>query len=275
MAQISFDEALSSIRSAESRQNTNSDRNNNVTFFQLAGGQNAFVRIMHDSREDFEIRSMHEIPVGDSVRKINCLGNNCPICNSNIAFYDRFKNEKNSHNLISKIYIKLLEYVNGSDGSIQAIPRVWERPISFARDLANILDTYGPLSNIVIQVSRNGFGTDTRYQLMPMPAERFPENVYVKDSSVIGKWNALGTIILNKTEEECNEYLKNGSFPAKAQKPLDTTPTPENAFTGFNTAGDEDAIEWNTDTVYSQPDTNQKSAPLPWEVQPKNTNQTL
>ena len=281
MAQISFEAALSSLRSNESRQNNGNDQSNSVTFFQLAGGQNAYVRIMHDSREDFEVLSMHEIPVGDGSRKINCLGANCPICSSSLSFYDRFRNEKNSHNLITKIYVKLLEYVKGSDGTVQAVPRVWERPISFARELANILDTYGPLSNLVIQVSRLGSGTDTRYQLMPVPADRFPESIYVKDNSVLEKWHALGTIVLNKTADECNEYLNTGNFPQKqtAQAaPQTQQPTAENAFMDFNTAGPEDHIEWSVDKPKSNPTPAPAPAPqqtaqrqpLPWEVPTQN-----
>ena len=269
MAQMTQEE-LNAYLNGSTQRKTN-DNQNNITFFKLEmDGQEALVRFMIDSREDFEVLSMHEIPFGNGTRRINCLKENCPICKSSIKFTDRFHNEKLSSAISSKIYVRLIEYVRHSDGTVTAVPHIWERPISFARDLASYLDTYGPLSNLVMQVKRNGTGTSTTYPVMYLPQDRFPESIYVKEIPGLRNYRALGRFVLNKTAAECETYIATGTFP-QAQAVAPTTNYTDNKESDF--------IEWNTSEPapapqpqyqaqpqYQQKEKEEVKSAYPWEA---------
>ena len=274
MAQMTKEE-LNNYLNGNGQRRSSENQNNNITFFQLADGQQAFIRFMHDSRDDFEVLTMHEIPVGNTVRKISCLGNGCPVCGSNIKFTDRFHNEKTSNALTTKIYVRLIEYVRQADGSVTAVPRIWERPIGFARELANYLDTYGPLSNIVMQISRIGSGTSTTYQVMYLPQDRFPENVFVKDVPGIREYRALGGFVMNKTAAEIDTYLATGQFPSRNGNTApvqahEEAPVAKDATENiFNLPEDKDYIEWSVEQPKQAEPQQPKQEPkqqMPWEV---------
>ena len=202
MAKMSFDTAVSSMN----QENTNS---NTIGFFSLKNdGDEAIVRIMHDSVNDFDILTTHPITVGGKFRSINCIReprdpmDNCPLC-------------KNGTKVQSRIFIHMIQYVTNEQGQIEAKPVVWERSIGYATKLKNDIDEYGPLSNCIFKIRRNGKAGDmqTTYDMKLGNPAMYNEANYPKLVDAFKDYTACGTIVLDKTYDEIVAFLSNGSFP--------------------------------------------------------------
>lgn len=187
---------------------------NNIKFFSLKQNkESATVRFIQNTTDDFEIVAVHEVNIqtqnGISKRKVNCLRSSandplevCPFCETN-------------QKLQRKFFVHLVKYENTQNG-IVGIPMVWERPLSFAQDLANKIQTYGaPLSNHVFKITRNGAPGDTKttYTIDYLPPQMFPENVYSKMENAFDGYNAVGAIVLDKKPEEMIAFVRDGKFP--------------------------------------------------------------
>lgn len=201
---------------------TNSTTNGEykVGFFNINDGQEAIVRFAINSVEDFEIYTVHPITVGQSSypnRRVSCLRtdpktdpiNYCPLC---------ARGEK----VQQRMYIKMIQYVN-ENGQIVPKAVVWDRPAySYAPQLKSYLDNYGPLSNIVCKIVRHGSGLETKYDIIPnLNPQMFNEQLYPKNFSDFDNFNVLGSMIMDKTFEEINQFIQTGQFPQKS------TATPE------------------------------------------------
>lgn len=199
MAKISFEDA----------QANSNNNNTGIGFFALADdGDEAIVRILHDSTDSFDIVTVHEIQTGDKRRKIDCLRSfrepldKCPFCNSGMKTSQRF-------------FIHILEYQKDSEtGNIVVLPRIWERSTQYATTIKNLMDEYGPLSDCVFKIRRNGAKGDlhTTYSIMFGNPNVYKEEFYPKDASAFEDYSVVGNIISAKTEEEMKYYLTNGSF---------------------------------------------------------------
>lgn len=186
---------------------------NSVGFFSLKNdGDTAIVRIMHDTTEDFDIESLHDVKVDGKYKKISCLRNsvyddveNCPLC-------------AGGYDVKHKFFIHLIEYVqDATTGKLVALPKIWERPLSYAKELKTLLINYGPLSNSLFKVQRNGAAGDmkTTYNIMYCPPAMYPDNVYQKLDNPFKDYSVLGTIVWDKTKEELTQFLVSGAFPTK------------------------------------------------------------
>ena len=198
MAKISYEEAQSSANS----------NNTGVGFFSLADdGDEAVVRILHDSTDSFDIVTIHDIQAGDKRRKIDCLRtlrdplDKCPFCNAGMKTSQRF-------------YIHLLEYQKDENGNIVVLPRIWERSTQYATTIKNLMDEYGPLSDCVFKIRRNGAKGDlhTTYSIMFGNPNVYKEEFYPKDTSAFEDFSVVGSVVSSKTEDEMKYYLVNGSF---------------------------------------------------------------
>ena len=94
MARLSYTDA----------QENNYSNGTGVEFFTLLDdGDEALVRILHDSVEDFDIVALHDVTVQNRSRKVDCLRSprdpmeKCPFCNA-------------GYKTIQRIYIHLLQY---------------------------------------------------------------------------------------------------------------------------------------------------------------------
>lgn len=203
-----------------------------VGFFNIADGQEAIVRFLINSVDDFEIYTVHPITVGQSSypnRRISCLRTNpktdpmnyCPLC---------ARGEK----VQQRMYIKMIQYVN-ENGQITPKAVVWDRPAySYAPQLKSYLDNYGPLTNIVCKIVRHGAGLDTKYDIIPnLNPQMFNEQIYPKTFSDFEGFNILGSMIMDRTFEDINQFVQTGQFP---QKPTaQTAPATDSGSTGqFN-----------------------------------------
>lgn len=204
--------------------------NAQVRFFNLKSGESAIVRIMVDTVDDLDIRTVHnvEMPGYQYGRRMNCLRSPqepielCPLCRAN-------------KKLEQKLYLKMIQYtVDPVNGVVNKEAKVWERSVwdkyFGAQVIKANLEAYGPLSEMICKIERRGERLNTEYQLMPNlnPAVYRPD-IYVKDTSMFDGWDPLGIAILDKTAAEYDVFLTTGQFPQTAQTPNNIPASPAQA----------------------------------------------
>ena len=213
MAKVNFN----NLDEAELNGGNNTGNGNDVGFFTLKNDNDeAVVRFMCDSTDDFEILTVHDVQIGQRYRKVNCIRDprepldNCPLC-------------KNGTRISNRFFIKLIQYNRVTDpntGVQSIVPQamIWERSTAYAKTLKSYLDNYGPLSDIICKIIRHGKAGDmqTTYEIVPNLSKTvFPDEVYVKDPSIFGTFEAFGTIVMDRTYEEMAHFVATGEFPAK------------------------------------------------------------
>lgn len=217
MAKVDFN-ALDVIEN-----NQNNSSGNDVSFFTLKNdGAEAIVRFMCDSTADFDIQTFHDITVGGKYRKVSCIRDprepleNCPLCAANMKIANRF-------------FIRLIQYFKlvDANGVTTIVPKamIWERSTFYAKTLKDYLENYGPLSDIICKVIRHGKAGDmqTTYEIIPnLSKQVFKDEIYVKDTTIFGDFNTLGTIVMNKNYDDLVHFLASGEFPTKPQAPTAT-----------------------------------------------------
>ena len=201
MAQIKFDDI----------QEQNSNNRNGVGFFSLKNdGDEAVVRIMHDSTDTFDIVSTHAIQMDGRYRRVNCCRSPydpvdvCPLCASGNPSQNR-------------IFIHLIHYERDESGKIVAVPKVWERSMSYAKTIKDLITTYGPLSDVLLIIKRSGApgSMDTKYSIMYAPPQIYNNTTYPKiNGEVFDDYTAIGTAVMNKTPEEIGIFVETGIFPS-------------------------------------------------------------
>lgn len=172
----------------------NYGQSNSGSFFALKDdGDTARVRFLYGTIDDVEGDVVHEVEVDGKRRYINCLRSynepidKCPLCAA------QFKQ-------IPKLFIKLY---NEDTNEVQ----IWERGKTYFQKMANLASHYNPLHNAVIEVTRNGKKGDmkTTYDFFPIETSEF-------DITSVEIPDALGTIILDKTASDMQDYLNMGGF---------------------------------------------------------------
>lgn len=164
-----------------------------VGFFSLKNDKDqAIVRFMVNSIEDVEIIAGHRTNVGGKLRFVSCLRepkedvDKCPLCASGDKVQYR-------------VYIKLLEYTRNDQGKIVAIPRIWERSTSYVNTINNMLNEYGPLSDNIFKITRNGAAgsTTTTYDIVyGLPTVYKPE-IYPKNDNAFEGYKVLGSAVID------------------------------------------------------------------------------
>ena len=212
----------------DSAYSTSNNAGNDINFFTLRNDNDeAIVRFMCDSVEDFEILTVHDIQIGGKYRKINCIRDfrdpveNCPLCASGTKINQRF-------------FIKMIQYEKTTDpatGNVVVTPKaaVWERSTAYAKTLKSYLDNYGPLSDVICKVIRHGKAGDmqTTYEIVPnLNKMIYKDEIYVKDTNLFGDFTAFGTIVMDKTYDEIQQFQMTGQFPQRQQTQTNTTPAP-------------------------------------------------
>lgn len=216
MSQINYN----AYAQSRANQESNSNQGTRVSYFALKNDKDeAVVRIMHDSTDDFDMLITHPVVINGKRKKINCLRNpedpiaNCPYCAAEKQIQSRF-------------YIHMLQYTKNQDGTITVTPVLWDRPASYATDIANKLETYGPLSDSLFKVKRNGAAgsMNTTYSIEYLPPQVANPDLYKKDTKLFEGVKALGTAVLNRNAQQMQEML--------AQEPVqkeETVPMPTEA----------------------------------------------
>ena len=229
MARISFD-TLQETATV----NTGTGEGSNIKLFALKNdGDVAIVRIMHDSVADFDILTTHKIKIADKWRNISCIRDprepidNCPLCKANEKIQQRF-------------YIHMIQYVQDpSTGAISAIPVVWDRTAGeYATKFKTLIEEYGPLSNQIFKIKRNGKAGDmsTTYEILFGSPNMYPETMYPKNTEIFKGYSALGKIVLDKNYNEITTYLNTGNFPQVSNTSNNTSNVSDQQYATTNPA---------------------------------------
>lgn len=199
---------------------------NDVGFFTLRNDNDeAIVRFMCDSVDEFDILTVHDIEVGGKYRKISCLRDprepieNCPFCKSGARISNRF-------------FIRLIQYVESvepGNGARIVTPKamIWERSTAYAKTLKSYLENYGPMSDVICKIIRHGKAGDmqTTYEIVPNLSKNvYRDDVYVKVPDIFGDFNTLGTIVMNKNFEDSSHFIMTGDFPTAPVAQNNTAP---------------------------------------------------
>lgn len=193
-----------------------------VGFFKLKNdGDEALVRINCASVEDLQFATVHRPVYGkryeglsNPFAGISCLApfgghaDNCPLCAA------AAKEGAVVGKAEKKVYVQMLAaYRDPVTGAwTEAQPVVWERPASFSRDIATLLRD-GSLKEVLIKITRNGSGKDTRYLLNYAPERVIPANTVPADFSAFNNFNIAKHSYWEKTAQELEVFLTTGSFP--------------------------------------------------------------
>ena len=188
----------------------NYGNSNTSSFFSLKEDKDtARVRFMYNSMKDVEGYAVHEVTLDDGKRRyVNCLRDYndprdvCPFCARGNA-------QK------AKLYIPLY---NVDSGEVQ----VWERGKKFFGDISSLCSRYSsadrPLVSRVFEIERHGKKGDTSTTYGIYPCDGY-EEVALADLPEAPE--VLGSIILDKSAREMEDFIQNGEFPADNKRQED------------------------------------------------------
>ena len=170
-----------------------------TSFFALKNdGDVARVRFMYNDMNDVEGLAVHEIEVGDKRRYISCLReynepkSKCPLC-------ERESMQK------AKLYIPVYDIDEEE-------VKIWERGKNFFGKISSICARYAngdtPLVSHIFEVERHGKKGDTQtsYEIFEVGCDE------TKLSDLPEIPDVLGTLVLDKTADEINEFIRTGTF---------------------------------------------------------------
>jgi hypothetical protein len=181
---------------------------------------------MLDTAEELDIRTVHKVTLEGYQygRNVNCIMENgnpatCPLCAS-------------GSKLDQRIYLRMLQY-KVEDGNVTITPVIWERSrwdkVFGSQAMADYIVGYGPLSDILVRISRRGSGLSTTYNatfglnVMPNTKSVYRDELYPKDTTLFGDFDVLGVAILNKDYNDLTHFMQNGYFPANTTATTDAT----------------------------------------------------
>lgn len=175
--------------------------NSGSSFFQLKNDKDtARVRFMYNDINDVDGYAVHEVNIDGKIRFVNCMReynepkDKCPMC-------------REGHQQKVKLYIPLYDVETGE-------VKLWERGKTFFSKLSSICSHYAnsgkPLCAYTFEIERNGKpkDTNTTYEIFPMGDADDTTLADLPEVPAI-----LGGILLNKTTDELDEYVKTGYFP--------------------------------------------------------------
>ena len=187
-----------------------------VGYFSLKNDNDeAIVRFVYQTEEEIyqDIITTHKMTVDGKFRRVNCIREfneplaKCPLCAAGIDLQPR-------------LYIRLVEYVRAEDGTITAVPKVWERPTSYVNTLRDKFAEYGNLSDFIFKVRRHGRPGDmkTTYSIDFANPNIYNSSLYIKDFSEFEDYKVIGAAVLNKTYDELVGMV-NGGVPVVTTPP--------------------------------------------------------
>lgn len=165
-------------------------------FFTLKDdGDSALVRFLYEDKEDLYGYSVHEVEVGNGTRYVDCLREEgdkphvCPLCSD-------------GHRPVGRFFLKLM---NEETDEVM----IWERGNTIWGVLEQRLRRVkGPVCGTVFEITRIGRAGDpkTTYDIYPIEDDGCLLEDLPDASQVVG------SVVLEKTEEEIEDYLDTGSF---------------------------------------------------------------
>lgn len=180
------------------QESDNYGQNNAGSFFSLKDdGDTARVRFLYNTIDDVEGYAVHQVEIGDRTRYVNCLRayneplEKCPFCAAKMR-------------ITPKLFLKVY---NEDTQECQ----IWERGKAYFQRIAGLAARYNPLVNEIVEIERHGKKGDKQTNYEFFPVESSPVNLDDFDCT-----EPLGTIIMDKTADEMEEFLAVGSFPDTA-----------------------------------------------------------
>lgn len=165
-------------------------------FFRLSNDhETAQVRFLYRGVEDVKPQSVHQVEVNGKKRWVDCLRNYgdpvdvCPFCKAG-----RYIN--------IKYFIPLYNLKTDTT-------QIWERGKDFGGKLSSVCSRYPDTFSHIFTVERIGKpnSTGTTYEIYE---EEKTEGITINDFEV---QNPVGTVVMLKTAEEMETFLRTGSFP--------------------------------------------------------------
>jgi hypothetical protein len=225
MANFTYEQYQNVVAQA---QNNSANTGVKPGFFKLKNDQDeALIRINVKSMDDLQFATVHQLGAAQKWMKVSCLNSvgsysdNCPFCAA-------AANGNTSLKASKKVYVQMLaSYKDAATGQFSAaVPVIWERPAGFATEIAGKLRDYGPLTERVFKITRNGAvgSMQTTYAISYIPVYDKPEAVPA-DFSAFNNFNIAKHSFWEKSAEDMNTFLATGSFPeyVKNQAPAEGT----------------------------------------------------
>ena len=203
MAQINFNDYLATQNNTQNTATEGKGKGSGVGFFSLKNDKDfAVVRFMHDDTDSFDIVAGHRMTVNDKLRLVNCIRSahepvdNCPLCRA-------------GKGLEYRLYIHLIEYVRNDEGKMVPVPRVWERSASYVNTLTNLMKEYGPLSDNIFKITRNGEkgSKSTTYDIMYGSPKVYTQEVYPRRDDAFKNYKAVGNMVLDYDYNKLSELV--------------------------------------------------------------------
>ena len=221
-----------------------------VGWFKLAPDQEAVIRINLADLNDLQFANVHTVKTKDGKwMRISCLNHiganedNCDLC--------KIADDKDISKAAKKVYVQLLAaYKDPATGQFSApVPVIWERAAGFSKELAGYIRDYGNLKEVLLKVTRNGSGLDTRYVVSyAIPTVYKPELVPA-DFSAFDNFHIEKHSYWEKSAEDIAAFVATGVFPEapKAEKSDNLETKPDGSKVGgapvFANAAEERATE--------------------------------
>ena len=156
----------------------------------------AQVRFMYNSVDDIEGYAVHQVVVGDKNRWVNCLReyneplSKCPFCREG-------KHQQ------ARLFIPMYDV---DDERV----KIWERGKKFYATLSSVFArTKGKIVSNIFEIERNGKSGDTSTTYGVFQVEK--DDTELEDLPEVPE--VLGGILLNKSAEDMEYYLEEGTFP--------------------------------------------------------------
>lgn len=264
MANFSYSDYQNVIAKAQN----GTDNSVKIGFFKMKNDKDeALVRFNVAALDSLQFATVHQLGAAQKWMKVSCLNpvgsyqDSCPLCAAVSA-------GNNSIGKASKkVYVQMM--VSYKDPATQqfaaAIPVIWERPAGFSREIANLLNDYGDLTQRVFKVTRNGAAGNmqTTYSISYIPLYDKPEAV-TTDFSAFANFNIAKHSFWEKSIGDINVFLNTGAFPEVARAAQ--TPTPTDAEAPAYSRPVAQAPAYNSPVYGSTPAVESYQAPIPTEI---------
>lgn len=163
------------------------------------------VRFLYRDVEDVMGYAVHQVEIDGKKRYVNCIRNYddpvdaCPFC-------------KAQQYQMAKVFVPIY---NITEQKVQ----VWERGKQFLQKLGSVFSRYDkyPIVSQVFEIERNGKPNDTKTTYEIYRTDDPADDTRLDDFEMP---NILGGLILDKTADEMDFYLRNGYFEgASSERP--------------------------------------------------------
>lgn len=138
------------------------EKSKSTNFFNLKGGQSAYVVPMYELDEGLVSADVHEIWEVNPMVAFPCIGVNCPGCKLSIK--KKFK-----------AYMKVVAKLPDED---EYRPMIWPMGIQITRQIGAISEESGKeFAGLILKVSRTGQGLKTQWTVIPTPRRMKKEDL--------------------------------------------------------------------------------------------------